>query len=258
MRWLQGLLKEPAATPPEATTPPVSPPEGTVPPIPEAAASPFVEAVVAAIVDEPQATPPVPATEPTVPVAAPAVDLAPLILGLADLGAQQQELRKIFENRMRSDEVQGKALEKLHDELQQYKTNFVRQSLTPLLKEVIFCHDFIVQQADKLKQPEQESTPEAAHKALDAVQQMLLDLLFKFDVEPFRHEIGSGAAFDPRTQQCLKTIPTDQPDLDKRIAQPGACGFRAGESILRRELVMVYKYSADARPTDTTTTRSTP
>lgn len=263
MKWLQGLglLKEPAVETTEPSAPSSVDPEVPTPEEPAAMIAPAVSPEngnPAGLIDATTEAPP--ADAPGLPPGAiPPVDLTPVMTSLGELNVQQRELRQFFENRLRSDELQGKALERLHDELQQYKTNFVRQSLTPLLKEVIFCHDFVIQQAEKLNQPHPETTSDGAQRALDAVRQMLVDLLFKFDVEPYRNEAGTGGAFEPRTQQCLKTLPTDQPDLDKKVAQQGACGFRAGEMILRRELVTVYKYSGEARPpAEADNNRSTP
>lgn len=261
MKWLQGLGlgKEPAVAAPEPMT--VSSPESNVSAVSETSAA-VVEPAGTSIVDSANGVGETPSADTAAPAKLTAeIDLVPLLASLADVASQQRDLQQLFESKLRSDEVQGKALEKLHDELQQYKTNFVRQSLTPLLKEVIFCHDFVVQQANKIAPANTDvpPAPDAASKALDAVRQMLLDLLYKFDVEPFRNESGTDGAFDPRTQQCLKTLPTDQPDLDKRVAEQGACGFRSGETILRRELVIVYKYSGSSRPaTDAAPPRSTP
>ena len=53
--------------------------------------------------------------------------------GLQDLASKQDELRNLFESRIRSDEVQLKALERLHDQLREYKNNFIRQEMQPLL-----------------------------------------------------------------------------------------------------------------------------
>ena len=258
MKWLQGLLKDPKES--EELTPASADAPTSAGDSPESIRTPVSAAEAGTLDPSLSTSSPVPiesspngmgATE-----ARPGYDLSPLLIRLDDLGVRQTELQQCFENRLRSAEVQGKIIERLHDELQQYKANFLRQALTPLLKEVIFCHDFVVQQEDKVRQG---GNVDAGVAALEAIRQMLVDVLFKFDVEPFRREEDPetqvGAAnvrmsipFDPRTQQCLRTLPTDQPELDKRIAARGACGFRSGETILRRELVSVYKYSGSPRP----------
>jgi hypothetical protein len=253
MKWLQGLLKESKEG--EGSTPMSSDSSAVVEENPPAVDSP-PPAAEAALLDPALAAPVVPdvSEQGLTPEAVPVIDLAPLLGRLEEVGTRQNDLLQLFESRLKSDDVQGKMMERLHDELQQHKSNFVRQAMTPLLKEVIFCHDFAVQQGDKLRNGGQE---ESGVAALEALRQMLVDVLFKFDVEPYRGEdeveTTSGTtvlspSFDPRTQQCLRTLPTDQPELDKRIASRGACGFRSGEAILRRELVSVYKYSGSPRP----------
>ena len=74
--------------------------------------------------------------------------LIDVAIAVQDLAAKQEALRELFESRIRSDEVQGKALERLHDQVQEYKTNFVRQQMLPLLRDLIYCYDFA---ADEVK-----------------------------------------------------------------------------------------------------------
>lgn len=157
----------------------------------------------------------------------------------SQLAAGQDDLKRLFESRIRNDEVQAKAFERLHDELQGYKQNFVRQEVMPLLKDVIYCYDLAAKETERIRGEESDSASDASFKTLEVVEQMLLDILFKFDVEPFR---GEADQFDPKTQQCVRTEPTDVEDNDKRIVMAGLSGFRSGETIVRREQVTVYKY----------------
>lgn len=157
-----------------------------------------------------------------------------------ELSAGQQALNDQFATRLRSDEAQARAVEKLHDELRQYKTNFVRQQLLPLLKEVIFCHDFVSAQIEKLSAAGEATS---AVRPLEATQQMLIDLLFKYDVEPYRSE---GETFDPKWQQCTHTVPIGRAEGDKSIAARGLTGFRAPEGVVRREQVSVCKFTPGA------------
>lgn len=158
------------------------------------------------------------------------------------LGEAQKALQEQFASRIRSDEVQAKALETLHDDLKQYKANFVRQQMLPLLKEVIFCHDFVASQVDRASADE-AATGTPAVSALAAAKQMLLDLLFKYDVEPYQ---GDGEQFDPKNQQCARTVPTGRAEADKTIAGRMQAGFRSPDGIVRREQVTVYKFTPGA------------
>jgi molecular chaperone GrpE (heat shock protein) len=157
-----------------------------------------------------------------------------------ELNDAQRALNELFSTRLRSDEAQARAVEKLHDELRQYKANFVRQQLLPMLKEVIFCHDFVSAHMERLAS---ENIEQPGHRPLEATRQMLIDLLFKYDVEPYRSE---GEPFDPKTQQCTHTIPIDRPEADKTVATRGLPGFRGPEGIVRREQVSVYKFTPGA------------
>lgn len=200
-----------------------------------------------------------PAEEPA-PVVEAEPAAPPLFVELAaaqkDLAKQQRELNDLFSTRLRSDEAQARAVEKLHDELRQYKSNFVRQQILPVLKEVIFCHDFATNELIRLTPAAPTGGEEAssatagslavsrvdaapAVKALEIARQMLQDLLFKYDVEPYRND---EAAFDPKSQQCMQTTPTDRSELDKKVATRGLEGFRGPDGILRREQVTVYKF----------------
>lgn len=161
---------------------------------------------------------------------------AELAAGQEQLRDDQKALNELFATRLRSDEAQGRAVERLYDELRQYKTNFVRQQLLPLLKEVIFCHDFLTGQIERLAAGLDAADPAAAR-------QMLTDLLFKYDVEPYRSEADT---FDPKQQQCTRTIPTGRNELDRTIAARGLEGFRSGNELVRREQVSVYKFTPGA------------
>jgi molecular chaperone GrpE (heat shock protein) len=166
--------------------------------------------------------------------------LEDIVKKTGDIGNRLEDLYQLFEARLQSDDVQAKALERLHDQLQDYKSNFIRQALLPVLKDLIFCLDFVTDEIERLgeKTDCQSALPVAA-KSFEHVKHMLTDALFKYDVEPFRCE---DEFFDRKTQQCLRTVPTNVEADDKKIAVRGVIGYRERETILRKEQVTVYKY----------------
>jgi molecular chaperone GrpE (heat shock protein) len=161
--------------------------------------------------------------------------------GLQDLGSKQDELRLLFESRIRSDEIQAKALERLSDQLRDYKTNFIRQEMQPLLRDLIYCYDFAADEAERAGQEGPPPSPKEVAHAFNHLKQMVADVLAKYDVEPYRVE---GPDFDRREQQCVRTVPTAIEADEKKIAVVGAIGFRLAEQIIRKEQVTVYKYAA--------------
>ncbi len=168
----------------------------------------------------------------------PVTSLDDVVAGQDEILQQQMEQQRLFESRIHSDEVQARALERLHGELQDYKQNFVRQEMMPLLKDVIFCHDVIAKEADRIQADRGDS---GAAKAIELIGQMLLDTLFKYDVEPFR---GETDEYDRKSQQCVGTELTGDQQLDKHTAMHGLLGFRMEDKIIRREQVTVYRYEA--------------
>ena len=166
----------------------------------------------------------------------PEAEEVPLVDPTAELHAEQAELRKRFESRIHSDEVQARALERLHSELQASRKQLQRSEMAPLLKDIIFCQDFVTRELER----DEESTSSADwRKSFEVLGQMLLDVLFKYDVEPFRSD---SEEFDRSMQQCVRTENTTDEVQDRKIATCGLIGFRTEERILRREQVTVYRY----------------
>ena len=87
--------------------------------------------------------------------------------------------------------------------------------------------------------PQSDPSEESA-RLLDLMggfQQGIEDILYRQGVEPFTHD---DDAFDPRRQRALSTVPTDDADQVKRVAARLRKGFRAGEKVIRPEIVSVY------------------
>jgi molecular chaperone GrpE (heat shock protein) len=167
--------------------------------------------------------------------------------GLQELGSKQEELRALFEARIRSDEVQAKALERLSDQLRDYKTNFIRQEMQPLLRDLIYCYDFAADEADRAGREGPPPTIQEIGHAFNHLKQMVADVLAKYDVEPYR---AAGPDFDRREQQCVRTVPTANEADEKKVAVVGAIGFRLAEQVIRKEQVTVYKYTPGAPSRD--------
>lgn len=163
-------------------------------------------------------------------------DEEPLPDPFEELQNGQTELRKLFESRLRSDDVQSRTLERLHQELQSSRSQIQRKELEPLLKDIIFCHDFVTRE---LGRDESDDSAATWRQAFEVLGQMLLDVLFKYDVEPFRSESDE---FDRKSQQCVRTEQASGPEQDKQIATYGLTGFRNEDRIIRREQVTVYRY----------------
>jgi len=156
---------------------------------------------------------------------------------VSELAGKQEDLNRLFESRLQSDEVQAKAVERLHDQIQDYKNNFIRKAIVSVLKDVIHCCDFVAGELEGIS----ASGDACTAPSLEHLKQMLLDVLFKHDIEPFRCEEDG---FDRKTQQCVRTVPTVILKDDKKIATRGVIGFRDKDTVVRKEQVAIYKYAA--------------
>ena len=147
---------------------------------------------------------------------------------------------RLFESRLRSDKNQAKALELLHDQLQDYKANFIRQAMLPLLRDVIDFHDFAAEESKRTNGSTEDGSVDPQSKAFDHLRQRIVDVLEKYDVEAYRIP---GPEFDRRAQHCVRTLPTNDESDDKKVASVGPIGFRNADSIIRKEQVIVFKYA---------------
>ena len=147
--------------------------------------------------------------------------LIDIAIGLQDLSAKQDGLRELFEARIRSDEVQAKALERLHDQVLEYKTNFVRQEMQPLLRDLIYCYDYAADEVERSGRGGPPPTAQETARAFDHLRQMVADVLAKYDVVPYRWR----AEFDRREQQCVRTVPTTVETKKRRSPSSGRSAF---------------------------------
>jgi len=142
------------------------------------------------------------------------------------LGKRLDALQSLFEREARAESSRERVVDRLHAELQEYKQDLLLKVLRPVFVDLIQLHDDIGKMAAA-----------GADGAMAPVQQGIEDILYRQGVEPFAVE---AAAFDPRLQRAVSTVPTDDPALNKTVAARLRKGFRAGEKVIRPEVVAVF------------------
>lgn len=165
-------------------------------------------------------------------------------LAMEDLAAELTSLRELVEQNARREEIQRKAFDTLYEELRQYKEDFVFQMEKPLLLDLLLFYDSLNWfQQSLLKQ---EMSPDVIADSFQYLLDEFLELLYRRDVVP----IESRPVFDKRTQKAIKTMATDEPDLDYHVHHVVKRGFARGGRALRAEEVVVYRYQGElnARP----------
>ena len=181
-----------------------------------------------------------PGTDPDpAPAPAPIVPDTAAIDALGEgLHRKLDDLRTLFDREIRAEATREKVVDRLHAELQEYKQGLILGILRPVFIDLIQLHDDIGKMAAP---PGDDPAPEVARllDLLRGYQQGIEDILYRQGVEAFTEE---GDAFDPRRQRALSTVATADPGLNKRVAARLRKGFRAGEKVIRPEMVTVYSF----------------
>lgn len=154
---------------------------------------------------------------------------------MAGIKDKLDELSRIFERKIENDTHKAALFDKMYDELQSYKADIYAKILKPFVLSTITLIDDTNAFLGKLE----ENDSRKAEKYLRGIPDDLLDILELNGVETYEEE---GETFNPRTQKAMKSVVTDNPDLNKHIAKRLRPGYRWNGSILKPELVQIYKY----------------
>jgi molecular chaperone GrpE len=157
------------------------------------------------------------------------------------LNRKLDALQTLFDREIRAEATREKVVDRLHAELQEYKQGLLLGILKPVFVDLIQLHDDI----GKMVTAQGEAEGEVARllEMMRGFQQGVEDILYRQGVEPFALE---GDTFDPRRQRALSTVPTDDPDRNKRVATRLRKGFQTGDKLIRPEMVTVYSYKVTA------------
>jgi molecular chaperone GrpE len=177
-------------------------------------------------------------------------ELAELVRSLDERMARRMDgLAAAFEREARAEATREKIVDRLHDELQQYKGDLLLGTLRPVLLDLIQLHDDIGKVAvpDRRQDQDTQVIPEVGRLLglMRGFQQGIEDILYRQGVEPFEVE---GELFDPRRQRAVATVATDDPSLARTVAGRLRKGFAAGEKVIRPELVTVRKCASIPPP----------
>jgi molecular chaperone GrpE len=140
------------------------------------------------------------------------------------------------------DHFREQQIDRLHQELQGYKTDLLRRAIRPLLLGLIRLHDNLGKVQDSLRQvPPAELRPERITGFLDGFRGDLELLLEEHEVLRFE---TAGERFDPHRQTAARTVPAADPGSVGHVAERLRPGFAQGEAMLQKERVAVYVAAA--------------
>jgi len=148
-----------------------------------------------------------------------------------------RELRKLFDSKIRYDEVRESLVQSMSDELAQYRQGFYQALLRPVLLDLVSLYDDITQVIDSA------DTPSATASSLVFFRDTVEEVLVRNGVEKFT--VGDDT-LDRARQRVLNTVDTPDPALQRKIARRLRVGFAWDSKTLRPEWVSVYRQVAEA------------
>ncbi|MGD9017913.1 MAG: nucleotide exchange factor GrpE [Desulfobacterales bacterium] len=160
---------------------------------------------------------------------------------LGDLQDRLESLSQDFEGKLKYDAHKETIIDKLHQELQEYKQDLMKKLVLSFVLDVVKLSDDIRKWITHFKSLEpSQRDPMKLFRYLDAIPSDLDDIFYWQGVKSF---CSSDGPIDPARQRALKKIPTDDPELDKTIAHTIRPGYEWEGKVIRQEMVAVYVYS---------------
>lgn len=157
------------------------------------------------------------------------------------LQAQIAQLQDEFTGKLKYDEHKDEIIDKLHQELQEYKQDIVKKHILSIVLDVVKVADDIRKWITYFRSLDvSQRDPVKLFRYLEAIPSDLEDIFYWQGVKPFTNQEGT---FDPARQRAMKKIDTDDVSKDKTIAKSLRPGYEWEDKVIRQEMVAVYVYT---------------
>jgi len=166
--------------------------------------------------------------------------LLPIDKKLAEIQEQMIHLENEFQSKLKYDAHKEKMIDKLHKELQEYKSDMLKKYLRSIVMDIIQMIDNIRKLTNHYHtQDASGNDPEKLLKLLESIPSDLEDLFYRQGVNPFTCD---GNIFDASRQRILRTYDTSDKSKDKTVAESLRPGYEWEGKVIRPEMVAVYVY----------------
>ena len=163
--------------------------------------------------------------------------------------AQMVQLQDEFSGKIKYDEHKDEIIDKLHQELQEYKQDIVKKHILSIVLDVVKVADDIRKWITYFKSLDvSQRDPVKLFRYLEAIPSDLEDIFYWQGVKPYTNKKG---AFDPAKQRAMKKISTDDISKDKTVAKSLRPGYEWEGKVIRQEMVAVYVYKDEKESLDT-------
>jgi molecular chaperone GrpE len=170
-------------------------------------------------------------------------DIEPITSTLLDeVNNKLSQLSDHFEASLKYDAHKDKIIDRLHEELQEYKNDLLFKATQSIINDLIQFHDDANKMINHFNQKQDNNLYNDVINIFQDFKQYILDILEKNDVFMFNND---EHIYDPKKQQVIKTKQTDNPKINKNIASILRSGFKRYDKIIRPEGVEVYVYKKE-------------
>lgn len=168
---------------------------------------------------------------------------------LAMLHNQLDDIKAEFVGKLKYDGHKDKIIDKLHQELQEYKQDIVKKHILSIVLDVVKVADDIRKWLTYFRSLDvSQRDPVKLFRYLEAIPSDLEDIFYWQGVKPYTSTDGE---FNPAKQRAIKKIPTDDITKDKTVAKSLRPGYEWEDKIIRQEMVAVYVYEEETESVDT-------
>ena len=166
----------------------------------------------------------------------PQADLSALLSNL------EARLLDAFNQKLAFDTFKEKQIDRLHEELQGYKSDLLLKAAQPLIAAIIKLHSDVGRLIRGISREDPTKlTVEQIIGFFDSFRDEIVDLLAARGVEMF--QTAGGDRFDARRQSSVGTVETSNSELAGRVAETAQPGFEQGATVLSKEKVKIYSFA---------------
>lgn len=154
------------------------------------------------------------------------------------------KILNVFEQKLAYDATKQQQIDRLHAEVQQYRTDLIAKTNRPLVNGIIQLHGDIGKLAENLKtKTAEELKPERVVRAFAELQSDIEILLDQNGIVAFTEPSDN---FEPKRQRAVRNVKTPEAHRTGTIAERLRPGFEQGADLIQKERVSVYVFDEEA------------
>ncbi|MFV8826483.1 nucleotide exchange factor GrpE [Alkalihalobacterium sp. APHAB7] len=156
----------------------------------------------------------------------------------------QKSLNADFMAKLKYDQHKESLIDRLHNEVQEYKQDLVKSTMMPVINDLIMVIDGIQKLTENHRSSEQPVDPEKILKQMEMITGDIEEVLYRQGVEPYE---SLEDTFNPLKQKVHSTEVTQDAENEKKIARRYRKGYEWDGKNIRKEFVSVYTLDKKAK-----------